>query len=116
MDAGKEIQFEERREQRASDVEIQFIDEGFHHFNVLAVKDEVDKKNPELVKTKKGEKKHLGAIWSQDPSIKDFCTCESFYFGNSDEYKKSHTAAFQCKHLIKAREIRYSNYPGDRRL
>lgn len=111
MDAGKQILNEEKRKQRAKDVVIQFIDDKCQHFNVLSIKDEYDRKNPELLKIKAGDVKHLGVILGREPNQKDFCTCESFYFGNSDEYKKANPAAFQCKHIIEARETRYAYYP-----
>lgn len=111
MDEGKQILQDDKRKERSKDVEIQFVDGVFQHFNVVAADDEFDKKNPELLKLKKGEIKYLGAIISKEPHQKDFCTCESFYFGNSDEYKKANPAAFQCKHLHAARAIRYGGHP-----
>lgn len=111
MDLGKETIQEEKRKERAKDVSIKFIDSRLQHFDVIASEDEFDKKNPELLKHKKGDVKYLGAIIERNPHQNDFCTCPSFYFGNSDEYKKAHPAAFQCKHLIEARELRFSGYP-----
>ncbi len=110
LDAGKQTLHEERRQERAADVEIQFLGDGVH-FNVLSTMDEYDKKNKDLIKYKKGETKHYGILIEKEPHQKDVCTCESFYFGNSDEYKKSHPEAFQCKHLHAARTLRYENYP-----
>jgi hypothetical protein len=106
LDAGKQILHDEKRKKRAEDVKIQFIDGLFQHFNV-AVEDECDRKNPELLKRRKGEIKYYGVLIAKEPHKNDLCTCESFYFGNSDEYKKANTAAFQCKHLHKARLARY---------
>ena len=111
MDAGNETIREEKRKERAKQVSIKFIDDYFQHFDVVAPEDEFDKKNPELLKWKKGDKKYLGIIIGRNPHQSDFCTCPSFYFGNSDEYKKAHLAAFQCKHLIEARELRFCDYP-----
>jgi hypothetical protein len=109
LDAGKQILHDEKRKERAADVSIQFIDGLFQHFNVIASEDEYDKKNPELLKRKKGEIKYMGILVSKEPHKNDLCTCESFYFGNSDEYKKANPAAFQCKHLHGARKIRYGD-------
>ena len=101
---------DDKRKERAKEVVIQFLGDGVH-FNVIAPEDEYDKKNKELIKYKKGETKHYGILIGQEPHQKDVCTCESFYFGNSDDYKKTNAASFQCKHLHKAREIRYQGHP-----
>ena len=111
MDAGKEIIFDERRQARAKEVGIQFVDGLYQHFNVITTKDEFDKKTG-LLKLAAGTIKHMGILWGREPSIKDVCTCESFQFGNSDEFKKSHTHSFQCKHLHSARQIRFEGYPA----
>lgn len=111
MDSGKESIFDDKRKERAKDVKIQFIDDKFQHFNVVAAEDEYDKKNPELIKYHKDEIKYYGVIIAKEPSPRDFCTCESAWFGNSDEYKKAHPASFQCKHIHAAREIRYGGHP-----
>jgi hypothetical protein len=110
MDKGKQILELQKREARAKEVGIQFIDELFQHFNVLATNDEFDKKTG-APKFKKGEIKHLGVLFDKEPTFKDVCTCESFFFGNSDEFKKANIASFQCKHLIAAREIRFGVVP-----
>lgn len=96
MDEGKQTLQKERRESKAEEVLITFIDGAFQHFNVL---------------DSEGKIKHLGILMEKEPHAKDMCTCSSFYFGNSDEYKKSHPAAFQCKHLIKSRKTRYEGHP-----
>jgi hypothetical protein len=108
LDAGKQIQQDEKRQERAKDVSIQFIDGN--HFNVLAKEDEFDKKNPELIKHKKGEIKYYGVIIGKEPHARDFCTCESAWYGNTDEFKKASPIAFQCKHLHAARAIRYGGH------
>ena len=89
---------------------LQYIDA--FHFDVIATKDEFDKKFPDLIKIKKGDVRHRGVLWSEKPHQKDFCTCESFFFSNSDEYKKANPVAFQCKHLIAAREQMYGVIPN----
>jgi len=96
MDAGKQILHEDKRKERSKSVNIKFIDELFQHFNIL---------------DEEGKIKHLGIIYDKTPHQKDHCTCESFYFGNSDEFKKAHPEAFQCKHLIAARELRFEGHP-----
>jgi len=96
LDEGKQTLQQEKRKERSKDVKIAFIDNRFQHFNVLDDENNI---------------KHLGVVFNKEPHQKDFCTCESFYFGNSDEYKKSHPAAFQCKHILKARETRFEGYP-----
>ena len=105
MDAGKEIIFDERRAERAKEVGLLFHDQ--YHFDVIATKDEFDKKFPDLIKVKKGDVKHRGVIWGKEPSVKDSCSCESFMFGNDDEWKTSHIFSFQCKHLHAARDFLY---------
>jgi hypothetical protein len=111
MDAGKQIIQDEKRQEKAADVSVQFIDGLFQHFNIVAAADEFDKKTGDL-KTKQGEIKYLGIIIEKEPHKNDFCTCPSFYFGQSDEYKKANPAAFQCKHLHAARAIRYGGHPS----
>lgn len=108
MDAGKQLIQDEKRQERARDVQIQFIDGN--HFNVLTKEDEFDKKNPELIKRKKGEIKYYGVLVTKEPHSRDFCTCESAWYGNTDEFKKSSPIAFQCKHLHAARAIRYGDH------
>lgn len=110
MDAGKEIIHEQARQERAKDVMIQFVDDKFQHFNVISDKDETDKKTG-LIKVKQGDIKHIGAVWGKEPSTKDFCTCESFWYSNSDDYKKTHATSFNCKHILSAREIRFEGHP-----
>lgn len=111
VDAGKQIEHEERRKERAKDVSIQFIDGMFQHFNVLATEDEYDKKDKTLIKFRKGEIKYYGVIIGKEPNERDFCTCSSAWFGNTDEFKKASPIAFQCKHIMGAREQRYEGYP-----
>ncbi len=112
MDVGKQILHDDKRKERAKDVQIQFIDDKFQHFNVVAAEDEFDKKNPELLKHKKGDIKYYGVIIGKEPNPRDFCTCESAWYGNTDEFKKASAFAFQCKHIHKAREVRYGGYPS----
>lgn len=112
MDEGKRILHEDARKERAKDVKIQFIDDKFQHFNVIATADEFDRKDKTLLKIKEGEIKYYGVIIGREPHPRDFCTCESAWYGNSDESKKANPIAFQCKHIIAAREQRYEGYPA----
>lgn len=109
-DKGKEILEKERREERAKDVVIQFVDTNLQHFNVLAEKDEIDKKSG-LIKFKKGDIKYYGVVIGKEPNKSDFCTCPSYWYEMDDDYKKTHAEAFQCKHIIEARAVRFEGHP-----
>ena len=88
----------EGRVQRSKDVVIQFIDESM--FNVMD-----------------GTKiKYLGKI-SEDKQSDD-CTCQSFTYGQrydemedgskgESRYEAENGHRYQCKHIIKARSLRY---------
>lgn len=97
VDKGKEIKYQEARQVRAKDVKVVFIDGLFQHFNILNEDSSI---------------KHLGVVYEKEPNSKDFCTCESFFYSNSDDYKKTHAFSFQCKHLIAAREVRFVGHPS----
>ncbi len=95
MDAGKEILFLERRQSRTKDIPIVFTDPmGF-----LTLHKAIDNGVIELSNIK-----YFGKI-TRD-MVHDACTCSSFYHGNSDKWRADHGYAFQCMHIIKAREER----------
>jgi len=96
MDAGKEILFLERRQSRSKGIPIIFTDPlgGFLTL-IKAIKNGII----ELANIK-----YFGKI-TRD-KIHDSCTCQSFYHGNSDKWRADHGYAFQCKHIIGAREAR----------
>lgn len=103
MDEGKNQLFEERRVIRAEteDIFIQFRDS--QHFDVLLEDDEGIIEFEGI----KYKIKYQCKVASKIPAHEDDCTCRSFYFGNSDEYKKANPGAFQCKHLIAGRRHRH---------
>ena len=84
MDMGKEMLFEEARRMRIDDVKIQFVSPTC--FNVLDRKD--------------GQVKYIGCI---EPELD--CTCMSFIQGNKERYMVTHSRMFECKHIMKAKEI-----------
>ena len=96
-DAGKEILFYERREQRSkSSLIVMTDDRGF-----VVLKEEP--KIPGVIEL--SNIKYFGII---DPkSINDKCGCRSFYHGNVEKWIAEHGTAFQCKHIIGAKKIRY---------
>ena len=88
MDMGKQIIFEERRKEKSKSVRIQFVESD--RFNVL---------------DDEGNLKYIGKI---DPkNQEDDCTCMSFIQGNKDRYVNANGQAFQCKHIMKAKELRF---------
>lgn len=88
MDTGKEQIHEDRRRERAKDVKIQFTTP-----------------NDFIVLDEEGNEKYNGTV-SED-GTKDNCGCKSFVENNTAKYEASHATPFQCKHLIKAREVRF---------
>ncbi len=82
----------ERREERAKDVIVSLGSETDFGYKFLTYTDEHREKI-----------KYFGNI-SQDHKHDD-CTCQSFYHGNSENYKKTNPLPFQCKHIIGAHEI-----------
>lgn len=95
-DAGKDIIFEERRKAASKDVIIKFIDDAKIVFNVLDAA---------------GNLKYDGKVIGKDPHIDDYCSCKSFENGNnpkgSNSYADIHGYAFQCKHILGAREEKF---------
>ena len=101
MDTSKQIFEKERREKKAQEVKIQFIDELLEDINVL---------------DEEGSVKYYGHI-SKD-TLKDDCSCPSFHYGmrydkvtaenlkGESNYFKEHGINFQCKHILRAKEVR----------
>lgn len=105
MENSKSILSEEKRKSKSKDVMIQFIDETFTKFNVL---------------NEEGNIKYFGLLKSETPHEEDSCSCPSFTFGMQydkieNEYKgesnylREHGYSFSCKHILKARMIRYGS-------
>ena len=96
MDAGKETIFLERRESRSKNIPIIFTDPlgGFLTLK-KRIKDGI---------IKLSNIKYFGKITKD--KVGDSCTCQSFYHGNVYTWSDSHGFAFQCKHIIGAREAR----------
>lgn len=100
---------DEARIQRAKDVGVVFVDGN--NFNIIYLEDEFNKKMDNLKIHDKGDMKYMGKIIDILPNIDDNCTCPSFYHGNGKTFQDENGFAFQCKHLIKARSLRYDNHP-----
>ena len=94
-DEGKAQIFKERRESKAKEVKIVFID-AENNFNVIDTE---------------GTLKYVGIIYTKDPHLQDYCTCQSFYHGNSEDYQREHGVSFNCKHIIAAKLQRFTNHP-----
>ena len=107
MDNSQILKHEEARKARTKDVTIMFTDDkGF-----LVLKEFGD---PELSNIK-----YFGYL---DPTgVNSRCTCASFFYGmrydpvNEDgtpgesNYVKEHGVAFECKHLMRAADMRISS-------
>lgn len=89
MDNSKQIIEKERREEKAEAVILKIVSTTTKGFAFNVYKDE------ELTKIK-----YIGKI-SKD-HLDDQCTCHSYMFGNSEDYKKTHPLPFQCKHILQA--------------
>lgn len=100
--------FEVGRIERAKDVAIKFTDS--ENFLVVYAEDEFDKKT-KLKTHDKGDVKYFGIVKSHIPHIDDYCGCQSFYHGNVKAFLDSHGFAFQCKHIIQGRNMRYAGHP-----
>lgn len=103
--------FEIGRIERSKEVVLKFTDS--ENFLVLEPEDRFDKKTGIQVANKDDVKYH-GKVMSHVPHIEDDCDCPSFYHGNVEKWIVSHGFAFQCKHLVAARELRYAGYEGMR--
>jgi len=93
MDIGKQILHADARRQRTKDVVITFVDS----LSFLVLKKQMSPKR----KIKSKNIKYFGRL---NP---DSCTCQSFYHGNSEFYQSTHPQTFECKHIMRAKEIRY---------
>jgi len=92
MDIGKQILHAEARQSRTKDVVLNFVDSL--SFLVL------NKKMSPKRRIKLNNIKYFGRLRP------DSCTCQSFYHGNSENYKATHPLTFECKHIMKAKEVR----------
>ena len=101
--------FELGRIERSKDVSLKFVD-AENNFVVVFPEDVIDKKTG-LQIGNKGDMKYAGRIIEQNPHMDDNCTCPSFFHGNVSKWTDEHGYAFQCKHVIAARSIRYQNHP-----
>jgi len=103
MDAGKEILFLERREVRSKDIPIIFTNADLVKtgFLVLAKDTEIDEDG--LFELK--DIRYFCQITADKQN--DSCTCLSMYHGNSEKWLADHGYSFNCKHLIRGRELRY---------
>jgi hypothetical protein len=99
MDAFKEQEQLEKRELKSKEVKIIYTKQtelGSQRTQFFNVIDE------------EGSLKYDGHFEIGKPSIDDYCSCKSFENGNNSKvngyYPDTHGHAFQCKHIIKARE------------
>lgn len=99
------VQQLDKRKEASKKVNVQFPDETFTDFNVL---------------DNDGKLKYTGKIDLQN--INDECSCDSFFYGmkferiaeNSEKVESRYMAengtAFQCKHVICAKEKRMEGH------
>ena len=99
------IQQLDKRKEASKKVNIQFTEDTFTHFNVLDENEKI---------------KYIGKIDLQ--SISDECSCDSFFYGMKfvkieehsekveSRYMAENGTAFQCKHLIHAKELRMEGH------
>lgn len=104
--------FELGRIERSKDVSLKFVD-AENNFVVVFPENEIDKKTG-IQTHDKGDMKYAGLVIGLEPSMNDNCTCPSFFHGNVSKWTDEHGYSFQCKHVIAAREIRYSGHEGVR--
>lgn len=95
MDAGKEIIFEAKRAKRAEQVLIEFP----------------TKDNNFVVVDEEGRAKYNGIVQGPEPHKDDYCSCKNFEALNHERHMATHGVAYQCKHLIKARILKFEVFP-----
>jgi len=91
LKSSKYILEEEKREKRSQDVNVKLGSSTTTGFTFVVYKDDSEKI------------KYFGEISKDHQS--DECTCQSFYHGNSENYKRDNPLPFQCKHIIAAWSI-----------
>lgn len=97
MDQGKQILSDEKRISKAkSEVRIQITVLGEPQSNFIVL----DEDNCA---------KYDGHIIGPEPNPDDYCKCPDHTNRNTPEYIATHGYALQCKHLIKARLVRYGS-------
>lgn len=96
METGRFVLQEEKRIEKSKDVKIVFVDGLFEDFNVI---------------DDEGNLKYCGKVQGKEYSSTDYCTCQSYYHSNTKSYQDEHGYNFQCKHIIKARSLRFVDYP-----
>lgn len=96
MDAGKQILSDEKRIKKAkTEVRIQFTVLGDIESNFIVLDDD-------------DCAKYDGKIVGKSPHLDDYCKCPDHNNRNTENYVADHGYAFQCKHLIKARLVRFA--------
>jgi len=93
VDEGKYMIHEQRRKERSKEVKLQFVTNN--NFNVL---------------DDDGNMKYSGNVIPGD------CSCPSFIHGNPEKYESSHPDFFQCKHLMRANELKKTQDKAEARL
>ena len=91
MDAYKQQLFLEAREKRSSVVTVQI-----YEINEITKIIKADVLNEE------GKTKYHVLVNLHEP-LKDECGCQSFYHGNTENYRSCNGDSFKCKHLLKLR-------------
>ena len=97
METSQQILSAEKRQSKSKDCVIQFVKstETFAYYNVLNEDD--------------SSIKYIGRI-EKIPSLNEYCSCSDQFHRNSKLYQDEHGFAFQCKHLMSAKEKRGWNY------
>lgn len=92
MDNSKQIFEKEKREEKSKDVIVRLTSATTKGFNFDVYTNDIKEKV-----------KYIGTI-SKDHTD-DSCTCDSFMYGNNENYVKENPLPFQCKHIIAARKM-----------
>lgn len=93
MDTGKQILSDEKRKTKSKEVRIQFVMGSPDKNYFVALDDE-------------GSQKYNGCV-TKKQSMSDYCTCPDYTHRNTDNFINEHGHAFQCKHIMCAREQRF---------
>ncbi len=81
-----------KRKERSIDVTVRLTSSTTKGFNFDVYTNDIKEKT-----------KYIGSI-SKD-NLDDYCTCQSFMMGNSENYQKTNPLPFQCKHIMAAHKL-----------
>jgi len=88
----KQLFEKEKREKNAKDVIVRLTSATTKGYNFDVYNDDIKEKV-----------KYIGTISKEH--LEDYCTCQSFTFGNNENFVKENPLPFQCKHIIAAHKM-----------